>query len=605
MVNGRFLTRGLFIILFLMSSTNIFAQKKTKQQRDSLRIYKKIKHVAYKSKLTKFVYDAIFVDPEPKEYPDHPATNEQKNVNPYLKYQGRIIRNINITVLKPFGYSVNDTTPKHINSVQKASNQLHITSRHWIIVNRLLFHAHDSLNALNLSETERVLRQAVFINDAKISISPTNNKDSVDVNVVVQDKWPVTVPILITDISGNIRFRNQNLFGVGQQFEHYVGFKRPNVLDFNGYYNIANIDNTYISSTLAYRWDERGADVGLYFDRGFFSPLSKWAGGVGINRYLRYYDNIDTIEQTSNHKELHFFNYDVWAGRSFKLSKNKDLFNQSTNVITGLRFYNTQFIEPRGNNQNTYSIVGNVGFAVQQYYKDKFIYRFGATEDVPEGLIVQYIYGTYQKQFSKLRFYSGIEIARAKHFKFGYLSASFAQGIFFNRNVSNDITTRLTLYYFSDLKRQGKCYFRQFFNFNTLHGENKISGETTSLYSDELYGFNGNGLSGNTKMILNSETVAYLPYHIIGFRMAPLIMAGLGMIGDPANRINKSRLYQGYSLGILFRNENLLSSTFQFSFGYYPFLPDGNNTILTYNPVTSFTLRVRSFSVSKPEFITY
>ena len=85
---------------------------------------------------------------------------------------------------------------------------------------------------------------------------------------------------------------------------------------------------------------------------------------------------------------------------------------------------------------------------------------------MPEGLIVQLIYGTYKKEMSKLRYYTGIEIARAMHFNFGYMSATLSHGIFFNRYVSNDITTNFKLNYFSDLHRKGNWFFREFLNFN-------------------------------------------------------------------------------------------------------------------------------------------
>lgn len=609
-----FIKRGIiYCVLFFCISLSNFAQQKDSTQKDSLQVYKKIKHFAYKYKFTTWMYDAVFVDPEPKEYPTQPASKEEKNVNPYLKYQGKMIQDIKITVYDPFGHSVMDTLPRNINSIQKAGNRLHITTRHWIIINRLLFKKNDSINPLALSETERILRQSVFINDARIFITETRNKDSVNVNVIVQDKWPITVPILITDVSANIRFRNQNLFGVGQQFEHYAGYRKPGLYEFNGFYNIANIDNTFISAQFAYRNDINGTQTGISFDRGFFSPLSKWAGGVGVTRYWRYYAYTDSIDSLPKRLELNMMSYDVWAGRSFKLSDDKSMFNQSTNIITGLRYYNTTFIErppftidKEMGNQNIHAIVGNVGFAVQQYYKEKYVYRFGATEDVPEGLIVQFIYGGFKKEFAKLRYYTGFEIARAKHFKnFGYLSTTVAHGVFFNKFVSNDITTNFKLYYFSDLARSGRWFFRQFFNYNLVHGENKISKETLTLSPEEMYGFTGTSLSGNTKMILNSETVAYMPYNLIGFRLAPILMGGFGMIGDPKNKLLQSRLYQSYSLGVMVRNENLLSSTFQISIGLYPFLPEGDNYVFKYNPVTSFTLRVRAFSVSRPEFVSY
>ena len=69
--------------------------------------------------------------------------------------------------------------------------------------------------------------------------------------------------------------------------------------------------------------------------------------------------------------------------------------------------------------------------------------------------------------------------------------------------------------------------------------------------------------------------------------------------------LNNERTYQAYSIGIMTRNENLVSSTFQISFGIYPFLPNGDNNVFLFNPVTSFTLRVRGFSMGRPEFISY
>jgi hypothetical protein len=79
----------------------------------------------------------------------------------------------------------------------------------------------------------------------------------------------------------------------------------------------------------------------------------------------------------------------------------------------------------------------------------------------------------------------------------------------------------------------------------------------------------------------------------------------MGMVGNPSNPMIQSRLYQGYAFGLMVRNENLLTSTFQFSVGFYPFFPDNGNDKFVYNPITSFTLRVRTFSVSRPEFVSY
>ncbi len=604
------------VILFSIFSNWSLAQKKdTLQTPDSLRFYKKIKHFAYKYKFTSLLYDATFVDPDPKEYPVQPTSKEKKNVNPYLKYQGRIIKEIKVTVFDPFGHTVNDTIERNINKLQHFGNKTHITTRRFVILNKLLFKKDDPINALSLSESERTLRGTVFVSDARIYITESKNKDSVIVNVIVQDKWPIIVPVLVTDIFVDAKFIHNNLFGVGQQFGQYNRWKKPGEFEFTGYYGIANIDNTYISSNLGYTTDKNGTTVGLSFERPFFSPLTERAGGVSILHSWKDYKYTDTLAAENKKSPLNSLGYDVWGGKSFKLnklSKDRSFFNQSTNIILGSRFYETKYlnrpsinIDPVKSYYNTTALLGNVGFSVQQYYKDKYIYRFGANEDVPEGLILQFTYGGLKQEFKKIRYYTGIEIARAKHLNFGYVSATLSYGVFFNEKVSNDVTINYRLAYFSNLLKSGRWLFREFINFNLIHGENKLTGETINFSGEELYGFENRTLNGNTKMTLNSETVAYLPYQLIGFRFAPVINIGIGMIGSPTHKLLTSNLYQAYTLGVMIRNENLLSSTFQFSIGAYPFFPDDGKFMMKYNPVSTFTLKIRIFSISKPEFISY
>jgi hypothetical protein len=598
--------------ILLLGALVILCNSGIAQEKDSLWLYKKIKKAAYKYAFTKWAYNAVFVDPEPKEYPVQPASKEEKQVNPYLKSRGSIIRTIHVKVYDPFGNSVADTLPRKINNSQKFGNRLHIRTRRFVIMNRLLFKQNDSLDALRISESERILREAVFINDARIYITPTSSPDSVDVNVVVQDKWPLVVPSMITESSANARFKNKNLFGSGQQFEQYASYKKNGAYDFNGFYNISNIDNTFISSQIGYNTNASETGAYISFDKPFYSFFATWAGGISVNHTWTKDIREDTTLKITYTNPVNLFGYDVWVAKAIKLSDRRTLLNQSTNIILGGRHFISNFLERPSKEidtgmayRNTEAFIGNVGLAVQQFYKDRFIYRFGANEDVPEGLIMQFLYGGLKTEGFKIRYYNGVEVGRAKHFDFGYLTATFSYGVFYNVKVPNDITTHYKLYYFSNLLKNGRWYFRQFFNYNLSHGENKLLNQKITFNPGDLYGFSNGNLRGNTKMLFNSETVAYMPYNVIGFKFAPVLMIGLGMVGDRENPLFTSRLYQGYSLGVMVRNENLLSSTFQISIGLYPFLPDNKNPSFVMNPVTSFTLRVRAFSVSKPEFIAY
>jgi hypothetical protein len=601
------------MILFLLLNCSICYSQQQHKTRDSLKVYKKIKRFAEKRRITKWVYEAVFRDPEPKEYPADPVSNNiNKQINPYIKNEKKIIKRVNITVLDPFGSNFMDTCCKRLNYFENLGNKAHFRTRHWIIANRLLFKKNDTINPLALSETERLLRASGFINDARVFITKTNSNDSVDVNVIVIDKWALTMPGEITSNSANGRFRNQNLFGLGQQYEQYIGFKKPNRIDLTGNYNIPNIDRTFISSQIGYGIHPGEKVVYMNFNRPFFSPLVKWSWGSNFSNYWAYYHYTDSIDSVPAKADVSLFNYDLYASRSFKLNNSKTFFNQSTNIIVGARHYSGIYwerpaiaIDQKRTLANISAVIGNVGFALQQYYKDKYVYRFGANEDVPEGLITQFVYGVEKREYIKHRYYLGAEVARAKHFSFGYLTATLTYGIFFNKGFSNDVTTNFNLYYFSNLARSGRWLFRQFFNYKCVHGINKLADQSIKLESEDMYGYQSQLLRGKTKMIFNSETVAYAPYNLIGFRFAPVFQAGFGVVGDPVYPIQKSRLYQAYTLGILIRNENLLNSTFQFSIGVYPFLPTTGEYKFIFNPVTSFTLRVRAFNVSIPQFVNY
>ena len=106
-------------MLFILCINYGYAQKK-----DTLSFYKKIKAVAYKHKITAQAFDAVFVDPEPIEYPTIPTAKVKKEINPYLKYEGRIIKDIIITVYDPFGHNVNDTIFHNINKSQRFGNKI-------------------------------------------------------------------------------------------------------------------------------------------------------------------------------------------------------------------------------------------------------------------------------------------------------------------------------------------------------------------------------------------------------------------------------------------------------------------------------------------------
>lgn len=587
-------------------------------QGDTLKLYLKIKKVAYRHRFTTLLYHSIFVDPTPvKILPQDSKIriDDTKESNPYALYEGRVIRSIEIQVLDPFGFSINDTAVKVGNPFQKVGNKYHRTSRKWIISNLLLFEENDTLDLLRIGESERLLRSTPYINDAWIYVyGDSLSGDSVDIKVNVHDKWTVDAPIVITRTGGRLTLRDRNLGGVGQTFEQHLGYHIPsNDYELRGKFRVNNLQQTYISSEYFYTYSRDLKLVGFAFDRPFYSPLTKWAGGIIMYQSWGNYSYYDPSLPGENRTPLNTLNFDTWLAQSYRPPARELKHRRITNVVIALRYAGTRYqqrpsflIDSTRQNIHGSLYLSSVGFSIAKFYKDRYIFRFGANEDVPEGLLFQVLFGLHKKEMMHIKYYTGLELSRGKHYKkFGYISAYAVYGTFYNGFSRNNSTLNTGFNYFSNLIVKRQWLFRQFVYFKYIHGFNKPVTERITIRPDEMYGFHSGLISGTEKAILNFETVIYAPYNFLGFKFAPVLLAGFGMINAGGLPFGRSPVYQSYATGLLIRNENLLTASFEITFGVYPKPAEGSSTYARFNPVTSFSLKVRSFTTGKPNIVAY
>ena len=607
----------LFGFLLLTAYGSMAQHEDSLPVKDTLRLYKQIKKISNRHKLTRELYRAVFVDPAPRSYEEKPLSDQQKVEDPNAKFVGKYIHEIYVQVFDPFGYSVNDTTRKTTNPFQKLGNKYHITTRHRIILNLLLFKPDDTVDLLKFSESERILREARYINDARIYIiKALDSTDRVDVKVVVHDRWTLDAPASGSFTGGHITLRDRNMAGSGQVYEQYIGYTIPtNYYDYRGRYNIANIKRSFVSTDLFYNTTRDLTQTGFSFDRPFFSPLALWAGGVSASKSWGTYKYADSVDGALFEKKarLDQINYDTWVAFNYKPGTGKRKNRRVTNLVLAVRHAGTRFqsrpsfnIDTNQINVNSSLYLASVGLSLNKYYKDQYIFRFGANEDIPEGLRIQFIYGLLQREDIGYRYYTGFDIARGRHIeKVGYFSANATYGTYYNKSVANNATLNFGLTYFSDLLRSHKWYFRQFVYYKYVYGINKASYDKITLKPEELYGFNNGTLLGSSKMLLNLEGLTYCPYNLIGFKIAPLVLMGFGMLKTDNVKLWKSSVYQAYAVGLLIRNENLLTSSFEITYGLYPNLPDNTAPFYKFNPSIGFKLRVNAFEVAKPVTVDY
>lgn len=597
------------VLLFMFTPLVVSAQQDTTPT-----IYKDIHDYSLKNKVTRWIYSGIFVEPKSTEEPP-PSAPRTERVDPYKKDAGKIIRHIQVRTMDPFGYSVDDTTQAPVNILQTWGNQLHRNTRPRIVRNLLLVKPMQPLDPLQVSESERVLRISPFVTDARIIVEPVEGtRDSVDLLVLVHDKWSIDVDGEADLTSASARIRDKNFLGWGQSVQQRVGYKlgEPQ-LYLSGAHEVYNIRKSHISSYAAYSLGPDGDNLGFSFQRPFYSPLAKWAGGVSWGQAWSRYKQVDTAGVVLVDHALSPAALDLWAGRSFRLGDGSEPGSSNSNFVLAARYAQTRYaarppkvFDPAGVYLDNSLFLVSTGLSIRQYYKERYLFRFGNSEDVPEGLLLTFTTGMEKRELTANRPYLGADVSRGRNYEnFGYLSAGLGYGTYFqNRNVV-DGTFNLRLLYFTDLQTWGRWHFRQFFRFNAVYGYSKPSYSRLDLNGSQLYGYNSGSRSGTHKELFRGETVFYAPWSLLGFKMAPVLLAGFATMGNEGDAIFSGRIYSAFTVGLLVRNENLLVRTFELSLGFYPYLPATGAPGFRFNSFDSFSAGAPDFNFVEPSEIRY
>ncbi len=584
--------------------------KPTKQEEkvDSLKFYRSIERFSKKKgKLTYKIFNSIF-DLNKTEFAD----TAKKAEATYKRYKDKIIRSINISTLDPFGFDIRDTAIRPRSFFQKAGNAIHIKSTQFAIRNQLLFRKYDKLDPVKIRESERLLRKTLFVKDLKIQVRNVKGTDSVDVYILEQDLWTIVGGIDVLGEKTSATLEDRNFLGLGHNFRnqliYFPGDGKKYVM---GSYFVPSIKNTYISSAVYFNSSPDTFTNGIGVNRPFFSPLTKWAGGLD---YFFRGSNVTTGGAlVESNLGLRYSDFDVWLGRSFPMDRSENEEGEKTNFILTGRYYNHNTtrnsladIDTNGVSGDSKLYLTSFGLSRRSYYRDYFIYRYGIPEDVPAGSILQFLVG-FENAPNSNRMYTGIQAALGNHFgKFGYVSLSVAYGNFWNHGNVEQGVVSTSIGYFSNLITIGNWKLRQFAKGTIIYGVKRRVGEIVSINEENgIKGFVGVIPDVTNKIVFQLQSQLYLPYNLIGFRFAPFVYWNVGMVGDNVSPFIQNRFYQAIGLGLLLKNELLVFNTFQFSIGFYPYIPGNGYNVLKFNPVRTYDFGFRDFEFAKPAPVSF
>ncbi|MFB9080373.1 hypothetical protein ACFFWB_23700 [Flavobacterium procerum] len=312
--------KKIFILLLLsFCLQGVFAQvkdpKEPKTKKDSTEIYNKIKDYSKKNKFTQTLHKLFFRSKKPKK------KEEPLIIKDSARYDGKIIRNINVITLDPFGHSLSDTTQKPKNWGERMGNRLHLKTKKIAIYNLLLFKRNQAFDSYKVQESERLIRSQRYVTAVRTSYKLAGAaSDSVDVTIRVLDSWSTIPRFSISSNQVSVGFKEKDFFGSGQQLEYRFSNRFSDGRNGNDItYTVPNIKNTYISTILHYRIDlDNNYIKSIDIERDFYSPLTKWGGGLYLSESFRK-DTLQAPDSTFAFQPFKYTSQDVWAGRAFKV----------------------------------------------------------------------------------------------------------------------------------------------------------------------------------------------------------------------------------------------------------------------------------------------
>ena len=607
-----------FIIFFLViiSISDFASAQQDSVKTDSTQLYRNIESYSKRSKFSGFMYRLIFkpVTTDSKNKEVRKKTYKKLIQKPYNTFEGRIIRNIDVVTLDPFGYSASDTTIGKQNFLSNAGNGMHIKTQGITIRNLLLIHKNQPFNSLLVKESERLIRNQKYVHEVSFSVVAAGEKsDSVDIFIRELDNWSIIPEGSISTSGFRVDLTDKNFLGTGHEFQNAFSrsFTRE-INSFNTSYSIPNIRNTYISADLHLGIDGYGNfSKSFAVDRPFFSPLAKWAAGVSFASQTKK-DSLKDINSIYVPVNLKFRIQDYWAGKALQLFKGNTEDVLVTNLILAARFLHVRYFEKPSelldpfhnySSENFYLITA--GISSRKYVQDKYIFKYGVIEDVPVGSVYS-LTGGYQVKNNAGRLYLSMRVFFGNYNEWGYLSSNFEYGTFFHASHSEQGVLTVGVNYFTGLFEIGKWKFRQFVKPQMTIGINRYSSDSLTLNdSYGLDGFNSPALSGTNRLLFTLQTQSYAPWNFIGFRFGPYLTYSLGMLSDAITGFRNSKVYSQVGLGVLIKNENLVFNTFQISISFYPLIPGKGQNVLKMNSFKTTDFGFRDFEIGKPAGMIY
>jgi hypothetical protein len=402
---------------------------------------------------------------------------------------------------------------------------------------------------------------------------------------------------------------------MGQRLQTDIGFmgKRAPMIGFDVLYRKSSLGGSLINATAGYTQLDNARSLGneneyAYFvrlDRPLVSPYSRLAGGLEVSRNWsrNVYQRPDSL-----FRKYRYNIEDVWGGYNFSignLARNRD------RHFIAIRYYRQHYSQQPKQPQEEFNpiyndqkfVLGEMTFYNQNFYKTRYIYGFGRTEDVPYGKTVSITTG-WVKELGMKRMYAGASLVKGfvnKNGSFATLQTGI--GTFFANKKSSDTFFYINGTMYSKLYEPGKVKIRHLVQGGYARSFNNVTRELLTL-NNELTGFAPDSLYGSQRISLRLETTLFTNWKLIGFRFAPFLSLENAILKVVPKTAETRDFYWGTTGGVRIRNENLIFGTIELRAFYFPTDVKGVKEF-SFRISTNVRLKYSGRFVNPPSVIQY
>jgi hypothetical protein len=506
----------------------------------------------------------------------------------FAPYAGRFIRNIYVERVG-FEKSIYDTTRKVKTTVTKLANSLHRDTREKTVRQHIFFEENQRLNSFELADNERFIRDKDFILDCRIIVLPVEGTDSVDVSVITRDVFSLGATVGGSfPTAPKIGLYDANIMGKAQRLEFtaLVDTDRSPKFGYSVLYRKSSLLGSLTNLEFQYTQINTGLSVGdepefavlARLNRPLVSPYLRFAGGLEVSR--NWSSNVYP-EPDSTFLDYKYKIFNSWIGYNIGIKKASASRGRQ---FLAFRYFDGYYVdapeltedqqEPRYN--SAYGYLTEFSFYKQNFYKTRYVFGFGRTEDIPYGISVG-VTGGYVREVKLARPYGALKLRFGDASKKGnFYRVIFQTGGYLRDGRFEDFILQGSTSYFTRALNVNRSKFRALFTADYTQLFNRQVSNWLKMSDRYIPGFSADSVVADKRLLLSFQPVLYTPFSILGFRMAPFAEINMVAINCKECSYERNR-YFGLSAGLRTRNENLIFGTIELRATYIPKDEYGNS----------------------------